>query len=100
MPGSAHEGVLPGEYSLVECDKENVVIETVKVAEDSDNIIVRAYETWNSKTPVTFTFASEIAEATECNLMEEQDEDVQYSGNTLIATFKPFEIKTFKVKLK
>ena len=100
VPVSAHEGELPGEYSFVECDKNNVVIETVKVAEDSDNIIVRAYETWNSKTPATLTFAGEILEATECNLMEEQDEAVSYSGNTLRATFKPFEIKTFKVKLK
>ncbi len=96
----AQEGTLASEYSLVSCDKENVVIETVKVAEDSDNIIVRAYETWNSKTPVTLTFCNEILSATECNLMEEEDEAVAFEGNTLTATFKPFEIKTFKVKLK
>lgn len=100
VPSTAHEGTLPGEYSLVSCDKNNVVIETVKVAEDSDNIIVRAYETWNSKTSVTFTFCNGIESATECNLLEEEDEAVSYNGNALTATFKPFEIKTFKVKLK
>ena len=100
IPQKAQEGTLAPEYSLVSCDKENVVIETVKVAEDSDNIIVRAYETWNSKTPVTLTFCDEILSATECNLMEEEDEAVAFDGNTLTATFKPFEIKTFKVKLK
>ena len=67
---------------------------------NSDSIIVRAYETWNSKTPAVFTFASEIAEATECNLMEEEDVGVEYSGNTLSAEFKPFEIKTFKIKFR
>lgn len=100
IPQKAQEGTLAPEYSLVSCDKDNVVIETVKVAEDSDNIIVRAYETWNSKTPVTLTFCDEILSATECNLMEEEDEAVAFDGNTLTATFKPFEIKTFKIKLK
>ena len=100
IPQEAQEGTLAPEYSFVSCNKENVVIETVKVAEDSDNIIVRAYETWNSKTPLTLTFCDEILSATECNLMEEEDEAVAFNGNTLTATFKPFEIKTFKVKLK
>lgn len=100
VPAAAHEGVLAPEYSFVESNKNNVVVETVKVAEDSDSIIVRAYETWNSKTPAVFTFASEIAEATECNLMEEEDIGVEYSGNTLSAEFKPFEIKTFKIKFR
>ena len=94
----ANNGKLPSEYSLVSCDKDNVVIETVKVAEDSDCIIVRAYETWNSKTPATLTFAGKIKEATECNLLEEEDESVEYTENTVSATFKPFEIKTFKIK--
>ena len=100
VPQKAQEGTLPAEYSLVSCNKENVVIETVKIAEDSDNLIVRAYETWNSKTPVTLTFCNAIESATECNLMEEEDEAVVFENNTLTATFKPFEIKTFKVKLK
>lgn len=96
----AHEGSLPADYSLVSCDKDNVVIETVKVAEDSDALVVRAYETWNSKTPATLTFNSAIAQATECNLLEEEDEAVEFGTNTVTATFKPFEIKTFKIKFK
>lgn len=100
VPCDAHEGVLPEEYSLVSCNKENVVIETVKVAEDSDALIVRAYETWNAKTPASLTFCDEILNATECNLMEEDDAAVEFSGKTISATFKPFEIKTFKIKFK
>ncbi len=94
----ANNGTLPSDYSLVSCDKDNVVIETVKVAEDSACIIVRAYETWNCKTPATLTFAGKIKEATECNLLEEEDESVEYTENTVSTTFKPFEIKTFKIK--
>lgn len=97
---AAQGGNLPAEYSLVSCDKSNVIIETVKKAEDSDAIIVRAYETWNRKTPVTFTFGGEIANATECNLLEEKDAPVNFGANTIATEFKPFEIKTFKVILK
>ena len=93
----AQSGSLPCEYSLVSADKSNIVIGTVKVAEDSDSLIVRAYETWNTKTPATLTFNTPIKSATECNLMEEQDEAVSFDGNTIKATFKPFEIKTFKI---
>lgn len=100
VPTSSHDGTLPSEYSFVNCNRNNVVIETVKVAEDSDDVVVRAYETWNIKTPATLSFAGEIAEAVECNLLEEQEEKVDFSGNTVSAVFKPFEIKTFKIKFK
>lgn len=100
VPTSAHDGTLPSEYSFVKCNRNNVVIETVKVAEDSDDVVVRAYETWNTKTPATLSFAGEIAEAVECNLLEEQEEKVDFSGNTVSAVFKPFEIKTFKIRFK
>lgn len=100
IPASAHEGALPSEYSFVSCDKNNVVIETVKIAEDSDEIVVRAYETWNSKTAATLSFAGDIDAAVETNLLEEREEEVSFKGNKIFALFKPFEIKTFKIKFK
>mgnify|MGYP003294269185 CR=1 FL=1 len=47
-----------------------------------------------------FTFCDEIESITECNLLEEEDAPVKFGGKSIEATFKPFEIKTFKVKLK
>ena len=87
-------------YSFVSCLEKNIVIETIKVAEDSDDIIVRAYETANKKTPANFIFHDEIETATECNLLEEEDIHVDFNGRYLSAEFKPFEIKTFKIKFK
>ena len=95
-----HEGALPAEYSLVNSSAGNVVIETVKMAEDSSDIIVRAFETWNEKTECTLTFADEIKSVTECNLLEEQDVPADFCGKCVAATFKPFEIKTFRIKFK
>ena len=94
----ANNGELPSVYSFVSGNKENIVIETVKEAEDGNGIIVRAYETWNSKTDVEFTFCDEIKSVTECNLIEDGAEKVEFNGKTLKTQFKPFEIKTFRIK--
>ncbi|NMP38115.1 MAG: alpha-mannosidase [Clostridiales bacterium] len=95
----AHEGRLPDEYSFVSVDCGNVVIETVKLAEDSEDIIVRAYETLNKHTDCSLSFAKQFKKAVECNLMEQLDEPVETQGNSIVTTFKPFEIKTFKITL-
>ncbi len=90
-------GVLPAEFSLVNVNKSNVIIETVKKAEDSDAVIVRMYETWNSRTDCEVSFGLDVKDAYECNLMEEKDEKLTLSGGKLKLTFKPFEIKTLKL---
>ncbi len=96
----AHDGTLDDTLSLVKADKSNIVIETVKKAEDSDALIVRLYETWNKKTDCVVTFGGELAAAAVCNLLEEKDEPLAFSGNSLALSFRPFEIKTLKVTLK
>ena len=85
------------EYSFVSCDASNVVIETVKKAEDSNAVVIRAYETWNKKTDVTFSFGDKILSAAECNLLEEDEAALEIKDGKLNLTFKPFEIKSFKV---
>ncbi len=92
-----NRGKLTNEYSFVSADKNNIVIETIKEAEDKNGIIVRAYETWNTRTKATLNFASEIKNAVECNLIEDGSEAVVFSKNTISVEFKPFEIKTFRV---
>ncbi|MDR1629002.1 MAG: glycosyl hydrolase-related protein [Oscillospiraceae bacterium] len=94
-------GELPAEFSLFSVDKDNIVIETVKKCEDSDEIIVRVFETWNRQTACAFTSAKTIAAAAECDMMEENDAPLTYPiDNVLDLTFKPFEIKTLKLRLK
>ncbi len=89
---AAHES-----YSLVSADKSNIIIETVKKAEDSGDIVIRAYETWNRKTDCVYTFDREPKSVYVCNLLEENEEQLEAQGNTVELSFKPFEIKTIKV---
>ncbi|MDR0530685.1 MAG: glycosyl hydrolase-related protein [Oscillospiraceae bacterium] len=88
---------LPGAYELVRADRGNIVIETVKKAEDSDALIFRLYECWNRRTETTLTFGGKIGRVFECDLMEENDIPLAARGAALRLDFRPFEIKTLKV---
>ncbi len=74
---SYHEGPLPLVDSFVEVDRDNVVVAALKQAEDDDALIVRCYET--NKTETT----AEIR--------------LPKWARTIRATFRPGEIKTFRV---
>ncbi len=75
----------------------NVIVETVKKAEQDDAIIVRVYEAGKTRGPVTLAFSRPIRKATECNLLEERDQSVSLRDNAIQCRIRPFEIKTFKV---
>lgn len=92
-------GNLPQEFSLLSTDKENIIIETVKKCEDSDEIIVRMFETWNKQTSCALTSSKNIEKASECDMMEENDVKLNILDNVLDLKFSPFEIKTLKLRL-
>jgi alpha-mannosidase len=90
------EGALPPSYSLVSADKANIVIETMKKAEDSNALVIRMYECWNRKTMTSLSFGGKVKRMWECDLMEENDTLL----DSTCLSFKPFEIKTVKVELE
>ncbi|GFZ34356.1 alpha-mannosidase [Clostridium zeae] len=96
----AHSGELPVKLSFINVDKNNVMIETVKKAEDSDEFIVRMYEFHNKRSKVTMEFFKDIVSVNECSLMEKDIEALDISDNKVEFVIKPFEIKTFKVQFK
>ncbi len=85
--------------SFIQVDCTHVIVETVKPAEDGDGLIVRLYEAHNQRGRATLTFATSILSVQECNLLEEPINDVSYQGNTLSFQVRPFEIKTFRLRL-
>jgi len=95
-PQSEAYAALPAAYSLVSADKDNIIIETVKKAEDSGALVIRMFECWNRKTTTALSFGSKVKRLWECDLMEENDVVLDSAG----LTFKPFEIKTVKVEME
>lgn len=95
---SAQDGVLPVSMSVLRVSEPNVVVETVKKAEDSGDIVVRMYEAENKKTECVLSTGFAVTACVETNLMEEPERELPVSGNTVALSFRPFEIKTVIMK--
>jgi alpha-mannosidase len=94
---AASSGSLPASYSLVTVDKENIFIEAVKLAEKSDDIIVRLYDAFDSTTKPTITFGFDVAKVESTNLLEEKGVELPVKDRSVTLPVKPFEIVTLKV---
>ena len=93
-------GKLVAEYSLFKVDQDNVVIETIKKAENGAELIVRLYECYNRRSNVVLTCGEKITDVAECNLLEEDEHPVSHTDDTVSFCIKPYEIKTLKMSLK
>lgn len=90
-----------GEKSIFSMDAPNIIIETVKPAEDgSDDIVLRLYEAKRTATRCTLTTSLPIASASRTNMLEEVEENISLNDNRIELTFRPFEIKTVRLKVK
>jgi alpha-mannosidase len=95
----APEATLPASLGLLSCDRDHVVVDTVKRAEDGDGLIVRLYEAYGQRGPVALSLAQAPAAVWECNLMEENEREVEVAGERLTFAIKPYEIRTFRVRM-
>ncbi|MDE6357921.1 MAG: alpha-mannosidase, partial [Eubacteriales bacterium] len=87
------------ESSFINTDKRNVIIETIKEAENKDGIIIRVFECENSLTKAKITIDGvNIKAIEECNLIEEFENNVEFKNNEFEILIKPYEIKTFRIK--
>ncbi|RCW52195.1 alpha-mannosidase [Halanaerobium sp. ST460_2HS_T2] len=93
-------GVEPTEKSFIEVEEQSTILETVKKAEYSDEVILRFYEYGNRRDKVKVKLDNEIKSVHECNLVEENIEKIENDDSEFEFKIKPYEIKTFKVKLR
>lgn len=92
-------GTLPSHYSFMEVDAENVIIETIKKAEDDTQMVVRLYEGLGAETMATLRFAFPFTTIQLVNVLEETLEELSPRGECVELTFRPFEIHTLKISL-
>jgi alpha-mannosidase len=83
--------------SLVDFDEPNMVIETVKRAEDGVGLVVRAYESQRRRGPVTLRSDVRLAEAYHTNLLEENGEQLTVVDNAVRFTVRPYQIVTLRL---
>lgn len=89
-----------GANSFFSVDNPAIVIDTVKKAEDTDEIVVRMYESFGAKTCGTVKFGLPVSEAVEVNLLEHETGEVELKDNAVKLPFGPFQIRTLKLKVK
>jgi alpha-mannosidase len=83
--------------SLVFAEQPNIVIETIKRAEDGNGIIVRLYESQRRRGVVTLNAGFELAEVWHTNLLEHNDKQLSTQGNQVSFSVKPYEIVTLRL---
>ncbi len=89
-----------GQRSFFSVTNPAVVIDTVKKAEDSDEIVVRMYESRGTPGTARLQTSLPVRSAAHCNLLEEvQAKASPWTDQGLEFNFKPFEILTFKLTL-
>ena len=86
--------------SLVCCDSPNVVIETVKQAEDGNGLIVRLYESQRKRGQVQVRFGRAVDSAWITNLLEENESTLGVEDASIQLNLKPYQIVTLRVKFK
>ena len=97
VTAKAGKGALPSVHAFASVDSENVIIDTVKKAEDGNGLIVRVYEAYGQRNKAAITFGHAPKNVSECNLMEEEEQPAKVKGNTLSLYIKPYEIRSFKI---
>lgn len=91
---AGEKGALP---AFVSCDDRNVVIESVKKAEDTNDIIVRVYECHNSRGSAVLASFRPIRNAALCDLEENVIADLEVTDGVVAFDYKPFEIITIRL---
>jgi alpha-mannosidase len=83
--------------SRMSVDTPNLVIDTVKRAEDSSALIIRLYEANGARGKATLTVNDDFRKVERVNLLEEKPETATFSGKTIPLEYRPFQIITLKL---
>ncbi len=96
VPIFTADGFAPRQ-SLLTCEDDRVVIDTVKLAEDgSGDVIVRLYESMDGQRTTRIGLPKGTTEIWRCSLDEEKQEKLANENGTVQLSFHPFEIITLR----
>ena len=99
VPMGVTGGVRPraGAFT-VEAEHDNVLIDTVKPAEDgSGDLILRLYETKRADTSCMLKPDIPFLKVWECDMMENKEQELSPEKNGIGLHFHPFEVKTLRL---
>ena len=83
--------------SFLSVDDPNLVIDTVKRAEDSDALLVRLYEAHGGRGRAQLQLGWPVREAVRCNLLEAAGEPLVVADGSIEIAYRPHEIVSLLV---
>ncbi len=91
-------GDLAPEFSFLKLSPNNLILSALKKAEDSDEVILRFFETKGEATQAKVEVFQEIKRLTLVDLLEREERELPSTKFGFILEVKPFEIVTLKLK--
>lgn len=93
------KGDLPAEFSFLKLSPNNLILSALKKAEDSDEVILRFFETKGEEVMAEIELFRRIERAVVVDLLEREMYELRVERNKLRMDVKPFEIVTLKLSL-
>lgn len=90
-------GGYANDCSMLFVSAENVIVDTIKQAEDGSGIVVRLYESGNTHTQCRIEFGFDAGRVFITNMLEEPEKEVVTDKNTVNVEFNAFEVLTLKI---
>ncbi|HVG67572.1 MAG TPA: glycosyl hydrolase-related protein, partial [Gaiellales bacterium] len=84
--------------SFLSVDDPNLVLDTVKPAEDSGALVVRLYEAHGARGSARLRVGLPFSEAVACNLLEDPSEPLETDGDEIVVPYAPHEIVSLLVR--
>lgn len=93
----SHSGELPPSHSFFKASPSNIILVTVKKAEDRESLIFRLYEAEGTPTQAQVEFFRSPKKIFELDLMENRRQTLSWEKNSLALKFGKSEIKTIEI---
>jgi alpha-mannosidase len=84
--------------SLASVDDANIVLDTIKPAEDSDAIVLRLYEAHGARGTVRVRLAFPCESASLANALEEEREPLDIVDDEIVLPYRPHQVATVIVR--
>jgi alpha-mannosidase len=90
----------PGLPSFASVDDPNLVLDTIKRAEDSDAVVLRLYEAHGARGTARLRVASDtvsLATARLASALEEDGDALEVENGLIVLPYRPHQVLTVKV---
>src|SRR6267143_1219176 len=95
--GESHQGKLPAAKSFFSLSPPNLILTTIKKAEDSEAWVVQWYDAGGEDTQAQLTLPQEPKKVVVSNFLEEDGSTIAHKSNTVTMPTKKNSIVTLKV---